>query len=165
MVKVKSTLKVKDMGWERIKRENRKMRNSFTKAGFPQGVRPSAGDAGVKMFTEMNEISVVAAVHEWGAPKRGIPERSFIRSSFDDNLPELIKLRNKLYWQIQQGRMDTKGALFVMGQFLQDRMKQKIRDIKFPPNSPATIAKKGVDNPLIDTAQMINSISHVEVVK
>mgnify|MGYP000737125208 CR=1 FL=1 len=43
--------------------------------------------------------------------------------------------------------------------------RKKVIDIKQPPNHPVTIARKKSDNPLINTGQMVNSLTHVEVIK
>jgi hypothetical protein len=43
----------------------------------------------------------------------------------------------------------------------QAAVKNKVVTGPFEPNKPATIARKGSDRPLIDTAQLLNSITYV----
>lgn len=52
------------------------------------------------------------------------------------------------------------NTLAIMGEGIVGQIKQKIAEIRDPPNAPATIAAKGFDKPLIDTGQMQNSITY-----
>lgn len=40
------------------------------------------------------EVVVYAAVHEFGSPKRNIPERSYLRKTFDEQKEEIERLIN-----------------------------------------------------------------------
>lgn len=65
-----------DRGWKRIKREIAKMDSAYVKTGIQQGTADYKG--GVAATT-------VAMVNEFGSEDGHIPERSFLRSSFDEN--------------------------------------------------------------------------------
>ena len=163
-LRMKIKLVTVDRGYERIKRELEKMHGSYTKVGLPSEAKPKSG-RGQKKYDDMSEVATVLAVHEWGAPNKGIPERSTMRTSFDENVLNLQKIRNSEYNKILSGKSNVKKSLGVMGSFLSNKTKQKIVDLKFPPNKPSTVNRKGSSNPLVDTAQMLNSITHVEVLK
>lgn len=157
---------VKDFGWNRITHELKLMDNSFTKVGFPENSqvgKPRKKVKGEKIATEMSEVAAIAAFNEWGT--KNIPSRPFMSTSFDENLQGLNRLKAKLYIEIVNGRMGVSQALSIIGEFMVSKTKKKIRDISSPPNAPSTIKKKKSANPLIDTGQMINSVTHVEVIK
>lgn len=187
----KNTVQVIDHGWERIKREIRLANNSFTKVGFPEQATVSQASKkikGVNAATNMTEMSMRAAFNEWGVEmivtekqarflhliglhmRPGsiirIPARPFMSTSFDESIMLLNRLRNKLYVRMTEGRMTTRQALSLIGEFMVARTKKKIREINTPPNHPVTIARKsGSTNPLIATSQMINTVTHVEVMR
>lgn len=140
-----------------------KMKNSFTKVGFPSDGTIDKGNKTKKdQPSNMTEVAQVAAVQEFGAPAKNIPERSFVRSSFDESLPKLLTIRDREYLKIINQKSTVEKSLGLMGEFGVLQMRKKIRDTYTPPNSPRTIAHKGSSHPLIDTAQMIQSIQHTE---
>lgn len=61
----------------------------------------------------------------------------------------------------QGGSLDD--ALELVGVFAQSSTQLYVRKLKTPPNTPDTIARKGSSNPLIDTGQMVQSITSVVV--
>lgn len=168
---------VKDLGFARIILDLRKLDDSFTKVGFPEKAKvakPEKKIKGQKIITKMTEIAIIAGFQEWGtgttSARSGgklfkIPPRPFMSTSFDENTKELNVLRNNLYRQVLQGRVSVRAALFLLGEWMTTKIKRKIRDINTPPNAPLTIKKKKSSNPLIDTGQMINSVTHTEVIK
>ncbi len=165
---------VRDLGWERIQRELKRADGSVTKVGFPLGEEPADGELG-----DMTEVASVAAIHEFGAPKANIPERSFLRAAHDENLRALAALKKRLYSEIVEGRLTTAEALAQLGEWMTNKTQKKIRDLKQPALAPATVRAKartlrgkrkakflaGGGNPLIDTGQMLNSVTHVEEVR
>ena len=72
------------------------MRNSVTHKAEPEKDRVLVGifraTAEVGEDIKGEEAVSIAAVHEFGSPKRGIPKRSFIRSTFDEKKDETGKL-------------------------------------------------------------------------
>lgn len=101
-------------------------------------------------------IAGIGFVHEFGSAT--IPERSFIRSTTQGRKKDIISLQKKLLKKISNGEMEVEKGLGLVGEFMAAAIKEKIVAINSPPNSPATIAKKGSSNPLIDTGQLKNSI-------
>ena len=97
-----------------------------------------------------------ATFNEFGT--RTIPERSFIRSTFDENLKKYENLTRREARKI--GVQSTAAFLKRLGLRAEADIKRKIVKLKTPPNAPATIAAKGSSNPLIDTGRMRQSISH-----
>lgn len=168
-----ATTEIVDLGWDRIRAEIAKMDGAATKVGFPDGAEPAEGDRG-----SMTEVATIAAVHEFGAPKAYVPERSFLRTAHDDNLQALNALKERLYKKVVDGEMTTGQALEKLGEWMTGKVKKKIRDVMTPPLQRATVMRKSRSlrskkkkraafitsggNPLIDTGQMLNSVTHVE---
>jgi hypothetical protein len=143
-----------------------KMKGSFSKVGFPEDGTPDNGKKkkNRESLQTMTEVAQIAAVQEFGAPSKNIPERSFVRSSFDENLPKLLKMRDREYLKIINQKSTVERSLGLMGEFGVNKMRQKIRDTYSPKNADSTIARKESSHPLIDTAQMLQSIQHAETI-
>ena len=105
------------------------------------------------------QIAEYAACNEYGTDS--IPERSFMRSSFDENL---IKIQNDMNQQaglVIAGQSTVRRALGVIGMKHQDRVKRKIGSSIQPANHPETIKRKKSSRTLIDTGAMLNSVHYV----
>jgi hypothetical protein len=103
-------------------------------------------------------VAGVAAIHEFGA--RGIPERSFMRTTVFEQKKKLREALRK----IARGQFHSKNstvAIKKLGEYLRGKIQAKIVAIRTPPNSPKTINRKKSSNPLIDTGQMLQSIHSV----
>jgi hypothetical protein len=111
------------------------------------GEHPSSDDG--------TTIPEVGAKNEFGI---GIPERSFIRSTIAENINKYNKLRREMIAGIILGKITSEKAIAVLGEELKKDIQAKIVAFSEPGNSEATIAIKGVDNPLIDTGTMRQSI-------
>jgi len=89
-----------------------------------------------------------------------IPERSFIRSTVDENEEKYFKSAQSIMGKIIDGQLDKFQALSLLGQLVEGDIKSQIINLDSPPNSAATIRKKGSDNPLVDTGLMGGSIRY-----
>jgi len=143
-----------DLGWRRIKKELKLINKSYTQIGIQK-------DAGTEK--DGQSIAAIAAYNEFGTDR--IPERSFMRSTFDEQHSKIKGIINKQYSLILKGHKTVKGSLGLIGEYMEGRIKKKITDLKTPPNAPITIARKGSSNPLIDTGRMRASVRHIEVLK
>jgi phage gpG-like protein len=102
----------------------------------------------------------VGAVHEFGSPSRGIPERSFIRAWFD-GAREQIKLQmENVARGVTKGKITREQALNQLGSFFVGQIQQRIARRIPPPLNEKTIMRKGSDVPLIDTGQLRSSITY-----
>lgn len=154
---------VRDLPLRRILEELDLADRSYTKVGFPVEGNIKGGKKGVKKDqpNTISEVAQIAFYLEFGT--RFIEGWPFITTSFEENLNKINSMVVKLYNKIIDGNMTAERALGLVGEFLTSKTKAKIIEIDTPPNKPATIKrKKGADNPLIDTAQMLNSVQHVE---
>jgi hypothetical protein len=138
----------KDMGFKRIKRELANARSVVAVVGIQEGSKNPEGTS----------IAEYGAYNEYGTSK--IPERSFMRSTFDEDLHKLRLAMAQQWAQVNRGKT-VFHALSTVGLMHETAIKEKIRNLKNPPNSPRTIAYKGSDNPLIDGGHMVNSIRYI----
>ena len=120
--------------------------NKQVRAGFLEGAT----------YPDGTPVALVAAVHEFGAPAKGIPVRPFMRTAI---------AQNKGKWADQLGRAigesgNAEAALGIVGESIKDDLRSSIRDGDWAPNKPRTAARKGFAKPLIDTAHMMNSVAH-----
>lgn len=127
--------------------------------GVKVGVLGSAG-------TTENGTSIVdiALIHELGAPKAGIPERSFLRSTFEAKSRQLSKLAEQMARKAMEGQ-GVELSLNLIGTYLAAEIKKTIADRRTAgperqANADSTIARKGSDLPLVDTGQLLNSITY-----
>ena len=120
---------------------------------------------------------VIAAANEFGAkiPKRQarfedldgenpekwviIPERSYLRAWFDENVDALQATMERLIGQVVEGKISGRTALETIGGYVVTHVQAYMVDLKTPPNAPSTIARKGSSNPLIDTGQLKDAIT------
>ena len=107
----------------------------------------------------------IATVHEYGSPAANIPERSFIRSTVDKNREAYNATVRKIAGLILDGK-DTEPALNLFGMRVANDIKRTIQQGIPPPLQPETVARKGSTKPLVDTGQLLSSITwKVEGVK
>ena len=105
------------------------------------------------------ELVTIAAVNEFGSADGTIPERSFLRSTVDENRKKYLSaLSAAIDKGITYGRAAMVRELGKVGQVAVGDVQRKIRDLDTPPNAPSTVRQKGFDNPLIETGRLRQSI-------
>ena len=115
---------------------------------------------GVRDDKKLTNVEI-AARNEFGTNSQ--PERSFIRASILQNSQKYKDNNEVASKSILDGKLSVPQYLGLLGQMAADDMKQFAIDLRQPPNSPGTIKRKKSDNPLVDTKQMINSITYAVV--
>lgn len=83
-----------------------------------------------------------------------IPERSFIRSTFDEKNDEWMEFLESQIEKVCELEIDAQTVFKRLGAKIVGDIQEKIRDIRSPKNSPLTVENKGVDNPLIHTGEL-----------
>ena len=99
-------------------------------------------------------VALIAAIHNYGAPRAGIPPRPFFSNMIkakQGEWPGALKLA------LKANNYNVIAALNLVGEGIKGQLQQSIRDTNLPPLKPATIRRKGFSKPLIDKGQMINS--------
>lgn len=89
-----------------------------------------------------------------------IPERSYIRGTFDSEYKKIQSRIEKAFQSVLAGRMRPKKALGIIGEWLVTLVRKYMVELDSPPNSDVTKkTKKGQDNPLIDRGRLRGSIT------
>jgi len=101
-------------------------------------------------------VALRGYINEHGSEARGIPSRPFLQQtnqvkgeSWND---EFIKMYNNNL------EVKESGLVNILNKMVFD-IKNQIVNGSYKENAPSTIAKKGSDKPLIDTGEMLNSIT------
>jgi hypothetical protein len=116
-------------------------------AELAQGAHARVGvqgsDAAVQPEGAKLSMAQIATVHEFGSSDGRIPQRSFLRSTFDEKHQELEKLLTRLISKaVKSGSVSTEQIVGLVGQRYLDLVKAKIRSKIAPPLSPFTLAKR-----------------------
>jgi hypothetical protein len=113
-------------------------------------------------------VAAAATVNEYGSEDGRIPERSFMRSTFDENRDRYaagirIGIEKAIDGSLAGSRPVHGGVLEVIevvAAVVVGDVQEKIVAGPFKPNAPYTIRKKGSSKPLIDTGRMRQSIDY-----
>jgi len=108
-------------------------------------------------YPDGKPVAMIAAIHNWGAPSRGIPPRPFFSNMIKDKQGEWPAAIAGL---LRDNDWDAERALDIAGAEIAGQLRQAITDFYGVPLKPATIARKGFDKQLIDTAHMLQSVDH-----
>lgn len=124
------------------------------------GVRGQKGAARVDGDKSPLTLVEVATVNEYGSEDGHVPERSFLRSTFDAQKTEIGRAMAAGLDKIILGRGTTDDLLGRVGLKLAGDVVQTINTGVPPSNAPATIARKGSSHTLIDEGRLRQSIDH-----
>ena len=147
---------VNDAIWRRMYKRAVEMRSIRARVGVlaSKGGTRQAGDGDLTLVE-------LAAIHEFGSPAAGIPERSFLRRTFYERVPD--KLREviaAIVKAVVHEEMDVRRGVGLLGAWGAAEVKNTITQTDIPPPlKPETIARKGSSKPLFDTGQLVNSIT------
>jgi hypothetical protein len=61
---------------------------------------------------------------------------------------------------LRANHYDAERSLALMGEGIKGQLQRSITEWTTPPNSPRTVARKGFNKPLIDTAVMLRSVDY-----
>jgi hypothetical protein len=154
-----SRVEDKDLGLNRIIRTlNKDLDGVVVKVGVQAKDKAVRRGKGGSIRNTDQPLAVIAAIHEFGLGD--MPQRSFLRSAYDENLPMI----DKMIQHVANGAvfgLGTNAALNQLGNVVQGMVQRKIVDGPFTPNSPATIKRKKSSRPLIDTGHLRQSIRYV----
>ena len=90
-----------------------------------------------------------------------IPERSFVRSSFDNKSNDVHKKGEDLIGKVVEGTLSARAFYELLGQTCADTIREyMVNEVKSPANSEMTIAAKESSNPLVDKGQLAAAITY-----
>ena len=162
------------------------MRVKYTTKGddFPSMKRrlDAINGSGVEVGVLQGENAWLASIHEYGCTipvtekmrvflhSQGlhlspsttviiIPERSFLRTGFDENRDDVKKNAQLMLVEVASGRMSEATLYKSVGLELASKIKDYARSLDSPGNHPFTTDRKGSSNPLVDSGDMIGGIT------
>lgn len=157
-----------DKVWQRLRRKV----GALARATVNVGVLASHGGNEIHDPESGLTLIEIAAIHEFGSPAAGIPERSFIRATAEQYRAELARLQARVARAILADRMTVPQALGFLGLWLVAKIKARMTAGIAPPLALATIlarrrrnksqrpeSEKERHKPLIDTGRLYNSIN------
>lgn len=168
-----------DKGWNSIRASLKEFEHGYVKVGIPdskqtdrrtkaelqteaQGIDTQSTESQVTN-SKKPKISnlMLGMIHEYGSKHN--PKRSWLRASFDRNIQKLTNTQRVLYNRVLSAKLRPKRGLGLLGAAFERIIKDYIRNMSHPPLKPETVKRKGSNKLLIDSAQLINSITHVVV--
>lgn len=147
-----------DLGYKAIFQEIEELSKKSLLVGIQEKARTVAQSKGGRKQKAGLSVAEYAADNEFGTNL--IPQRSFMRTAFDENIDRIENIAAIQYGKIIDGSISLAQGLGIVGQVITGMIQRKIREIRFPPNSPKTIALKGSSKPLIDFGQMVKSVTY-----
>lgn len=129
-------------------------------AGWFETDRYPAGKEGPgRSVAENARVQEFGATIERGNTTITIPARPFMRLAWSMFSQDRSAIQVKVAGQLVRGKIDARQALGQIGMALEGYIVSAIRDGQWEPNAKSTIAGKGFDKPLIDSALMWQSVS------
>jgi hypothetical protein len=130
-----------------------------------------------------SEMVMIARVHEFGTEikvtnkMRGwfaangfplkketttitIPERSFLRSGYDENVNEIAEKMESLLPDVLEDNIDPSIFTDMIGAEFAEKIQDKLRNLRSPANSGMTTERKKSSNPLVDSGRLVGAIRH-----
>lgn len=99
---------------------------------------------------------------EFGVPQLQIPERSWLRSTFDDKHEAWAKFAERQVALLVDGKVTLEVALGRLGLLASSDVKKAITTGAGipPPNAESTVKAKGSSRPLVDSGQFVGAITY-----
>ena len=137
-----------DKGRKRILRQMAKVKGSHVSIGLHEDEQP---------YGDGTRVQDVGYWHEFGV---GQAERSWLRSTFDENRRKWRRRTKVLLASVILGRTTVERSLRQLGFEMKNEVQNKIETMRTPGNAPSTIAQKPTigDNPLINTRKLKRSV-------
>lgn len=151
------SVRVVDRGADELVARMRALRDTTAKVRV--GILSDAPKKEREGATGKYSLLEVAAVHEFGAPRAGIPARSFIRGTIDERTEDIARLERAVLAKVVAGDIALKPALDAIGAKVAGWIQQRIAAGIEPALSPATVAKKKSSTPLVDTGQLRSAVT------
>jgi hypothetical protein len=108
-------------------------------------------------YPDGTPVAEVAAHDEYGVPAHNQPPRPYFRGMISRKSGNWGKGVGDL---LKANHYDAEKALGMMGEGIKGQLQESITELSDPANAPSTIAKKGFDDPLVDTGHMLNSVDY-----
>lgn len=141
-----------DSVWQKLRAKMRGLENAHVRVG----IFGTEAHDGHFLMVEL------AAVHEFGSSRAGIPERSFIRRTFKEQEHAAATVIARVAKAIVTDKITVEHGLDILGTWGADQVKRTVTQGTGvpPPLAQSTIDRKGSTRPLVDTGRLINAVTH-----
>jgi phage gpG-like protein len=153
MPKLKFKIEDRDRGFKALLKRLIKRKSPRVRVGI-YGTKGNARYKGTGAT-----VAEVAAVHEFGAPSKNIPKRSFLRDTATIHEKQIRRNMALTTERVITGVESERTALLKFGEWFVGVVKKRIAAGIPPALKAETIRRKGSSKPLIDTGQLRNSIT------
>ena len=106
-------------------------------------------------YPDGTPVAAVAFWNEFGTATA--PPRPFFRTTIENESPQWPAM---MAGAAKHYDYDGDKVLMLMGEKIKEQIQGSINGWSTPPNAESTIQKKGFDKPLIDTANMRDSVDY-----
>jgi hypothetical protein len=103
------------------------------------------------------DLATRGAFQEFGSAT--IPQRPFLRSTMDSERGSIGAEMERISKLILDGKSSARREFEKLGQSLVPKVQRTIEQWTSPGNAPSTIARKGRDDPLVDTKAMLQGVT------
>lgn len=122
-----------------------------------QGKAAKVGWFETSRYPEGTPVAYVATIQEFGTSR--IPARPFMRPAVADHGQEWLDLLAEGAKASMNGGPSPVQVLEMVALQAAGNVAEKIVAVTSPALSPVTVARKGFDKPLVDTGQMLQSVT------
>lgn len=121
-----------------------------------------ASETGGIAYPDGTPVTLVAAVNNYGSQSMGIPARPFMQEGAKAAIAgDAGSVAATLVPLLNQGKITVAEILRQMGPYAEASFKGVFTGVAWTPNADYTVKKKGSSQPLIDTALLRNTLTHV----
>lgn len=108
-------------------------------------------------YPDGTAVAYVATIHEFGTPR--IPARPFMRPAVADHGGEWLEALAEGAKASLNGGPSPETVLEIVTLQAAGNVAEKIAAVTSPPLKPVTVKRKGFAKPLVDTGQMVQSVT------
>lgn len=140
-----------------------------------EGLGDTAGKVGYfesSKYPDGTPVAYVAAIQEFGADEQGIPARPTMRPTIAAQSPEWARQFGAGARAVVQGKTTAPKVMEAVGMLAAGDVRKAIAELSAPPLAESTVAarrrryadkktKGNLSKPLVDTAVMVNALTHV----
>jgi len=108
-------------------------------------------------YPDGTAVAYVATIHEFGTPR--IPARPFMRPAVADHGGEWLEALADGARASLNGGPSPETVLEIVTLQAAGNVAEKIAAVTSPPLKPVTVKRKGFAKPLVDTGQMVQSVT------
>ncbi len=144
----------KDMGWQALRNKVSRLSGVTANVGL-------VGSSGAAVHQGSNDDltnAEVGACMEFGVP--GVPPRPFMAPTMHENRMAYLNMCKSALRRFIYTGAQADDIMSQLGQWLANKMKEKVLSNVPPPLAEATVEKKGHADSLIDTGQLYDAITY-----